>query len=271
MSLGLYAVNEWIIYASQILLLLGAVEIGFRVGKRHSARTDDRAQNQISTFQASSLGLLALLLGFTFSMAASRFELRRDLIVEEANAIGTTMLRAELLPEAARSEVGDLLAEYVHARVDFFDAGVDPTLIAAAERRSVEIQNRLWALATDVAREGVQPVNASLFMQALNETIDLQSTRKAALNYRVPEVIFLVLYIVSFFSFVMVGYGGGLGGKRNAAATTIMALLISSVILLIVDLDRPRRGLFTISQQSLLDLEAVEVGPRNGADFLQKE
>jgi len=115
----LFGLNEWLIVTIVIALFLSAIEIGFRLGRRGKAKGNEPTRSQVNVLQAASLGLLALLLGFTFSMALTRFDTRKQLVLDEANAIGTTFLRAQLLPDPARKEVSDLLRRYVDVGLSF--------------------------------------------------------------------------------------------------------------------------------------------------------
>lgn len=252
----LYTIDEWQIFVALVLMLIAINAIAFRFGVRYPDDEQEHGFSQVTSFQAASLGMLALLLGFTFSMAAGRFDERRDLVVQETNAIGTALLRAQLLPPPYADEAEDLLKQYVGARVAFQEAGIDENALSQSDQNSVDLQNALWALTADMTGSLPPTVTMSLFAQSLNDVIDLQATRKAALEHRVPEIVFFVLYIVAIFAFGLIGYGCGLAKKRNFVPTLVMIVLISVVIMLITDLDRPRRGLFQVSQQTFLDLEA---------------
>lgn len=252
----LYTVDELVIFIALVLILSGVNAMGFRFGVRYPDDEQEHGFSQVTSFQAASLGMLALLLGFTFSMAAGRFDQRRDLVVQETNAIGTALLRAQLLPAGYADQAQELLEQYVSARVAFQNAGIDEKALSQSDQKSIALQDALWSLTADMTATVQPTVTISLFVQSLNEVIDLQATRKAALEHRVPEIVFLVLYIVAIFAFSLIGYGCGLAKKRNFVPTLVMIVLISVVIILITDLDRPRRGLFQVSQQTFLDLEA---------------
>ena len=227
---------------------------GFRAGRRLFVTKDEPRKGQIGGIQGAVLGLLALLLGFTFSMAVGRYENRRDLVLKEANAIGTTYLRASFLPEAQATAVEGLLRSYVDVRLDFYSAGNDSNKIAAAEEETARLQRELWVQTVAAAKEAPSPITAT-FINALNETIDLDATRLNALRSRVPSAVWLLVLIVAGAGCFASGYGAGASGERTGFSGGMLPVLIAVVITLIADFDRPRQGLISVSQQPLLDLK----------------
>ena len=251
----LYNASEWLIFGVLLALLLLAVEIGFRTGHAVRDRLDDHAVSQIMAIQGTILGLLALLLAFTFSMAVDRYETRRALVVKEANAIGTAALRAQLLPEPARSDVAALLREYVGIRIELSEAGIDVNRFQAAMVASERLQQAFWVQAVAAVRGESQSLGPALLLASLNDVIDVHGERLAARENHVPEIVLRLELLVAIFAVGIVGYGSGAGGRRNPISTTVLALLLAAVALLIVDLDRPHRGLIQVSQQPLMDLQ----------------
>jgi hypothetical protein len=200
------------------------------------------------------LTLLALLLGFTYSMSAGRFEHRRQLVIEEANAIGTTYLRAKTLPEPRSSEIQELLRQYTALRVEVTSTKAPgPEKIREWDNRAKQLHGLLWVPAAALARESPTPV-VSIFLVTLNEMIDLHTKRLAAFRNRVPSSIYLVLFVVSTILLWLVGHYFGSQQKRVRILTTLLAVLVASVMWLILDLDQPVRGAIRASQQSLIDL-----------------
>ena len=234
-----------------------AIEAGYRIGLRNRA-AEESSRAQVSTIQASMLGILALLLGFTFSLSLQRFDSRSMAVVDEANAIGTAYLRAELLPNSVRGEVKKLLRQYLDLREQ---AGVI-ALDRQEERRALttqsgRIQNALWEYASHAAKEDANPVTTGLFIQALNELIDSFGRRDAALDRHVPELVLLLLYATFLMAGVILGYTSGIVGQRASVASYIMVALIVLLVFIIIDLDRPRRGLITVSHKSLTELRSA--------------
>jgi len=247
--------NLWLVLVIVSLLLLAAAELGFRCGLRLHETKDEARKGLIGGIQGAILGLLALLLGFSFAMSAGRYEKRRDMVLQEANAIGTTYLRASLLPESHQSVVEDLLRRYVDVRFAFYDAGEDKGRIAAAQEAAAKIQRELWNHAVAAGKQAPSPM-IPLFINALNETIDLDAVRLNALRTHVPGAVWLLVLGVAMCGCYASGYGAGSSGARSGFTDIALPLMIAVVITLIADLDRPRGGMIRISQQPMIDLKS---------------
>jgi hypothetical protein len=260
----LSSLDEGTMFVLLMVLFLGASEAGLRLGRRVSLGGGQaRDLQEMSTIQAAVLGLLALLLGFTFSMAASRFEARKELVRDEVNSIGTTYLRTQLLQEPYRSNTARLLRQYVDTRLELQEVGHVPQALAGVNVRTAHLQDQLWSEAVAAADRDPRSVPTGLFIQSLNDMIDMHGKQVAALRNRVPFPIFMLLCFVAVAAMAMTGYGCGLDRDRNFPLTLTMALVIASVIWLIVDLHRPSQGLITVDQQSLIELrESVRATPR---------
>ncbi|MGE5209327.1 MAG: hypothetical protein ACM3KL_08360 [Alphaproteobacteria bacterium] len=246
--------SEWRVILIISLLLLVLSEVGFRMAQlRHGEITDGR-KSQITGIQSAVLGLLALLLGFTFAMALGRYDSRRNLVLEEANAIGTTYLRASFLPEARKNAVQDLLRRYIDVRIPLYDRETSPAKLKALEEQSGKLQRELWEHLVVAARESPSPVTAT-FITSLNETIDLDASRLHALRSHVPGPAWLLVLFVSGVGCYVTGYAAGTAKARSGFATVLLPLLVAIVVTLISDLDAPRQGLIGITKQPLLDLK----------------
>lgn len=242
------ALPLWGLFIAILVLVLVSVECGYRLGK---CRQEREKEAPVNAMVASTLGLLAFILAFTFGLAAARFDARRQVLLDEANAIGTTFLRASMLPEG-RDEVRHLLRDYVDVRLNALLGGN----IGEGIRRSEDIQNQLWARAVTVAEKNSNSIVVGLFVQSLNQVIDLHAQRvQAGLRNRIPGAIWLVLFAVAALSLAAMGYHSGLAGSNRSLAVFAVAFTFSAVIGLIADLDRPREGALTISQQALIDLQ----------------
>ncbi|HQR39915.1 MAG TPA: hypothetical protein PLF26_16130 [Blastocatellia bacterium] len=254
MSESLRTLPIWTIFVVITILLLVSTEIGNRLGVFARNRAGAHKPADIGTLLGSVLGMLALLLGFTFAMAASRYEQRRELVVKDANAIGTAYLRSRLLPEPQRTEIATLFRSYTDAKLEIVDSMSDQARIEKLLEEIEQSQNRMWAAGSEVAATAQNPIYTNSFLQALNEVIDVHGERIAALRARIPASIFMVGLIVGLFAMLLTGYSAGLNESRNVVATTLACLLIALVMMLIVDLHRPHEGTISISQQSMLDL-----------------
>jgi hypothetical protein len=258
----LYGLNEWLIALAFLAILLLAGEGGFRLGRRIASRVEETTKSQITSLQGALLALFGLLLAFTFSMAVSRYDLRKQLVVEESTSIGTTYLRAQLLPEPYSTDISKLLRDYVDIRLEFFAVGADPERVAQVSAETEKVQDEIWYQAIAAAAVNPQAETVGWFLQSLNETIDIPTKRLAALQNRIPETVILLLFFGGILAVGAVGYGYGLGGHRNTFLMSAFSVLIVLVVLVIIDLDRPRRGLITVSQQSMLDLRESLGRPR---------
>ena len=223
------------------------------IGRWLAVNVIGKDAGDISTLEGAVFGLLALMIGFTFAMALSRFETRRDAVLNEANTIGTTALRARLLPEPHRTESLTLLQEYVKIRLDITRRPVSAAELKTATERSSTIQVALWqqAMATAAKDNGMVPTG--LFIQALNEMIDNQEKRLTALRNRVPNVVLLTLFALAAIGSGFAGYASGLETRDSRIPNFITVLVLSGVILLILDLDRPGTGFIEVSQQPMID------------------
>ena len=239
----------WVLLIGIILIVLLSGEVGFRVGRLRARRAHEM-ETPVGEMVAATLGLLAFILGFTFGLAATRYDTKRQLLVDEANAVGTTYLRAEMLPEG-RNDIRALLREYVDVRI----AAVVPGKLAEGIRRSEALQTRLWGLTVPIAVKHPNSIIVGLFVQSLNEVIDLHTKRlTAGVRNRIPFAIWAALYGISIFSFAAMGYHSGLTGTTRSLVIIAVALTFSVVIVLIADLDRSQEGVLRVSQQALSEL-----------------
>ncbi len=171
--------------------------------------------------------------------------------MSEANAIGTTYLRAAMLPEPMRTEVRNLLREYVDVRLN---AVQQPGQLAQSLSKSEELHERLWTQAVAATEKDRSPITG-LFVASLNEVIDLHAVRvMAGLQSRVPAVIWIVLYVLALLAIEMIGYYAGLANSRRSIAAIALIIGFSMVLYLIADLDRPGQGMLRVSQQSMIAL-----------------
>ena len=250
--IDLYGYSLLTIFLVGLAVILAVSELGWQLGMRN----EGRGGANISTLESGMLGLLALIIGFTFAMALSRFEARREAVLNEANAIGTTALRARLLPDPHRAETLKLLREYIQLRLNVIQSGQSLAELSVAVDRSNGIQEALWLQVKALIVKDSGMVPTGLFIQALNEMIDDQAKRLAALRNRVPNVVSLGLFGIAAVVAGFAGYASGRDTKRTRLPLYIMGLLVTTVILLILDLDRPSSGFITNNQQSMVDTAA---------------
>ena len=240
------------VFAAFAIFTLLCYEGGFRFGRWYQVRTPGEQEGPTSVLVGAVLALLAFLLAVTMGMASDRFDARRAIVLDEANSIGTTYLRAGYLPEPASSQIRELLREYVPLRI----VVTDTTNIADDVQRSREILAETWAIAEGIAKTTDKGDLMALFLDSLNQTIDLHETRVVAGLYaRVPETVVLLLVGGSALGLAMVGYSAGLTKRRGLLNAIVLVLALGAVIMIVIDLDRPRQGFIQVSQQPLIDLQ----------------
>ncbi len=240
------AIFEFALALVLILSMWIALELGRRIGIR--AKLGGTEVAQLGTMQGAILGMLALLLGLSFSGATSRFVDRQDVLVREANAISTAYLRADLLPPTHAESVRFHLRAYAAARLELFES--------ISEHRSVEINQRLATIQSSLWSAAVQGVNESpsltlIVIPPLNEVFDLLAVRNAATHRHLPALVLFLLFSSALAAMATVGYGLGLSKNRHRLAAAALCLLISVSLWTTIDLDFPRAGLIQISDAPL--------------------
>ena len=241
-------------------MLLGATGLGIWLGHR-VRHLSHHLKEPFGIMQGALLGLVGLLLAFGLSLAVSRYESRRANIVSEANAIGTTHLRAQTLPEPMRSRSLDLLVRYTRTAISLSDdvPGSDSTKAARASEARLERQ--LWALAAQAL--DAKPIASAprLYVESLNEMIDGETTRVVALSNRVPTAVLLLEVIGASVALGLLGAHLAIGG-RGVFGVLLASALIAFLLLVTADLDRPTRGLIQVPDSVLTDqLESMTQPP----------
>jgi hypothetical protein len=241
-----------VLFVVTCFVLLVMHEVGFRLRALAKDRDDKDWEKQVHETRNQIALLLSLLLGFAMSMALSRFDERKKLVIDEANAIGTAYLRATMQAEPIRSSAPALMREYVDSRIAIFGGDGDAHAKQSAAERSKQIQDELWNGVTAAAQQTQTPIVA-IYAQALNEMIDLDSERIAAVLNRIPTDIWMLLGLLSIMTSLVVGYGQR---HRSVLATFVPVLMVAIAVSLIADLDSPASGFIQVNQQSLRSLSA---------------
>ena len=235
------------------LTVLAAL-VGARVGRPLQTRLSEAGRFQLFGIQASLLGLLALLLGFSFGMGQTRYDARRRLVLDETNAIGMSRLRAEAVPDPAGAEIRTLLEAYVESRLAIVRARSDAGSYAAIAE-SERLQREVWSRAASLAKADPRSIPNGLLLQSLNDMINLHALRLGAARNHIPSTVLTALILVAFAAMAWVGASSGSTGRRGTVTTLILSALIAFVITMIVDLDQPRAGLIRVSQTPLIELQ----------------
>ena len=237
----------WLTFLAAAGLFIACWYLGFRLGQRRSTGDGEGAGEIVG----AALGLLAFILAFTFSMAEARYDARRGALLDEAVVLRDAYLRVGLVAPAQRDAVRGILRQYLDARIE----GVRTLDVATLDRRSKALHDELWTQAVAMGASDRSDVTV-MAIEGVNEVIDLHVRRAALLNARVPEIIWVALYGLSVLSMLLVGHHEGVKQDRQRFGMVILAVAFALVILLIDDLDRPTRGLLTVSQQPMMELRA---------------
>ncbi len=236
-----------------MLLLL---EVGRRIGIRRMAKDPEGVRAGVGAVEGAIFGLLGLLIAFTFSGATSRFDVRRQLIVEETNAIGTAYLRLDLLPAAAQPGLRDPFRRYLDSRLEVYRKLPDIEAAKAELARANQLQGEIWAQAVAACRTDAPPQATMLLLPALNQMIDITTTRTMAAQMHPPNVIFLMLAGLALVSALMAGYGTAGGKTRSWIHMLGLAAVMAITVYVILDIEYPRLGLIRVDafDQALVDL-----------------
>jgi hypothetical protein len=235
-----------------VLILL---EVGRRIGARRLASDSEGARAGTGAVEGAVFGLMGLLIAFTFSGAAARFDARRQLVTEEANNIGTAWLRLDLLPAGAQPALRESFRRYVDARIEVYQKLPDLEAAKAALGQANVLQGEIWTKAVAACREA--PSSAPmLLLPALNQMIDITTTRTMAAKLHQPLVIFVLLVGLTLISSLLAGYGMAAARTRSWVHMLGFAIVMAAAVYIILDLEYPRMGLIRIhdTDQVLVEL-----------------
>jgi len=252
MGYFMYTLPLWVIFCVILAVSLLAVELGFRFAQRLNRGEKGEGEGDAGGIVAALLGLLAFILAFSFSITTNRFDTRKQLVLDEANAISTTYLRTRLIPQPQGAAIKKLLEEYVDIRVQ---STVNISNIPETLIRSEEIHGLLWSQVESLVNENMDSEIRSLLIASLNEVIALHKSRKTvALIYRIPPFIWLSLHLLMIASMFGTGYQVGASRARRPVAIPLMIAAFALVILMIAAMDRPNEKMFAVSQQPLIEV-----------------
>jgi hypothetical protein len=251
-----YAIIGLLTVLGMFLGMLLLLEIGRRLGERQLAENPDTAKAGSGAVEGAVFGLMALLIAFTFSGAASRFDVRRALIVEEANDIGTAWLRLDLLPVTTQPPLREKFRDYVDARLAVYSKLPDVAAATIELNRAAALQNEIWKDAVAACRDSGSSPATMLLLPALNQMIDITTTRAIAARTHAPVIIYVMLGLLVLAGSLLAGYGMANGKARNWFHAFAFALIMSLAIYVILDFEFPRMGLIRINayDQVLVDV-----------------
>jgi hypothetical protein len=247
--------HPWLLFVLLLIGLVLVVEAGLRL--RHASLSmDGERQSLIESARDGLSVLLSLLLGFSLPMAQPHYEQRKQLVIDEANAIATVDQRAQMLPEPFRGKILELLRQYVDARIEFSKSDLDEGALRASITHAKHLQDEMWQQSVMLIQQNPNVVTP-IFVQALGGLADLIELRLAAEEKRIPRAIWLVLGLISVLTCFVVGYSMR---RRLLLAIFVLPLTVAIVLSLVSDLDSPRGGFIRAGQQSMerlqLDLKA---------------
>ena len=249
----------WVIFVVTIISVVLAVQAGFTLGRRVRQKSvEDEKESPAAAMAAAILTLAGFMLTFTFGISFDRLNDRKTLVRDEANAIRTAWLRSDFLPEPDRAEAKGLLRKYVDIRLDVVkaDEADDLDQEQKALRESNRIHRQIWDTAVKNARKDMNSDVAALYIESLNELINIQVLRVAiALHAQIPGVIWAVLYALVILGMMSIGYLAAIAGSTaGSRSVSLLAVSFSLAITLIAVLDRPQSDIIGISQEPLIDL-----------------
>jgi hypothetical protein len=236
-----YLIDHRLIALAMVASLLAASEIGYRLGLAREGAPDS-LRTLMSGTGAAMLGLLGLLLGFALSMAVARWDTRRDVIVDEANAIGTLSLRAGLLEEPHRERLRETLRAYSDARIALGGSRSRPDDLRAARRDSEALHGVIWSVVESANRPSTANATLAALIGSANELIDLHELRLASIENHLPPALFVLLLALGALSVGFLAWSFGASSHRGRVPMVLLALLIGALLLLIMDVNRPQRG-----------------------------
>jgi len=229
------------LFLGMVLLL----ELGRRLGRRRQGKDEEGGRAGLGAVEGAVFALMGLMIAFTFSGAAARFDSRRQLVVEEANAIGTAWLRVDLLPPAAQPELRDLFRRYLDTRLAVYQKLPDIQAALAEVGKANALQGEIWSRAVAASHQTSTPLAVQL-IPALNQMFDIATTRTMAAQMHPPAVIFYMLGVLALMCALLAGYAMAGGKSRSWIHMVGFALIMATTVYVILDLEFPRFGLIRI-------------------------
>ena len=245
----------WVFFFGTILVVMASAEAGVRLGQWSLQRVDHEKESSASGVSGAILGLTAFMLAFTFGIVAQRFDARKALVRDDADAVRTAWLRADLLPEPDRTESRRLIGRYLDVRLAFVQGrDAAPERVRSTRAETERIQRRLWEIARVNALRDLNSDIGALYVESLNTLYDVDAQRMAiGLQTRVPFGVWALLLALMVLGMVSIGYFTGIAGSRRSKAMPILAIAFAAVVLVIGKLDRPSEA--KVTQQPLIDLQ----------------
>ena len=246
----LYSLSSISIVLVLFSLLLLFNQLGYWLGQKYKNDDDGDIKALTNAVQTSTLGLLALLLGFTFSMSMQRYDQRNQAMIAETNEVQNLVLQVQLLPEQQQQQLLPMIKKYVEQRLELGQIDITRFDEREAYQAKVKvIQQSMWKTVAQIAQQ--TQLDMSAVSKQLQLVFETYNKRNALLMMHVPEVVIYLLFTVFVSAFCILGYSSGLAAKRIIIPTTMVMFLITMIVFIIIDLDRPKRGLIKVNQDSM--------------------
>jgi hypothetical protein len=236
--------------------ILACMRLGWRIGRKRLQSLGEDSQVGLGAIDGAVFGLMGLLIAFTFTGAASRFDARRSLITEQTNAIGTAWLRLDLLAEPEREKARDGFRRYVDTQMEIVHIAGDPEAVREGVSRLSAIQQEIWTTLMHAVRNDKSLPLAQTVLPPANEMFDLSTSRLMAARQHPPLAVFIMLTVLVLVSGLLAGYGMAKSERQSTPHLFGFAAIMSLSVYLILDIEYPRLGLVRIDSfdQSLIDL-----------------
>lgn len=238
--------------------MLASMEIGRWLGRRRAQRGGEIADAGVGTLDGAVYALFGLIIAFIFSGATARFDHRRELITQEANAIGTAYLRVDLLPADSQATLRPLFRRYVESRIATYRAAGDAAAWIAEYQRDLQLQNDIWKAAVAGGQRSSNPAVLSLVIPALNEMIDITTTRLAATRVHPHPAIYAMLLVLGVVTSLLAGMSMAAAARRPWLHIMAFALIISATVYVVLDIEFPRLGFIRVDAADQLLVELLQ-------------
>ena len=236
----------WLYCVALFACILLMHDLGRTLGARRRVRDLEGSRLGLGPVESATFGLLGLLIAFTFSGAAARFDARRHLVTEEANLIGTAWLRVDLLPESQQAAIRDRFRDYLDARLAIYDRLPDLEASRAALERSKMLQEAIWSESVAATRDGGASFGTNLLLSGLNSMIDITTTRTMATRIHPPSIVYGLLFAAAMLAGLLAGYNSAGGTTRAWLHALGLASIVSIALYAIIDLEHPRYGMVRV-------------------------
>ena len=249
----------WMVLLGSVISMVAFIEVGIKLGSNIKGKPIKAQTAQVRAIMGASLGLLAFMLAFSFSMAQRHFEVRTQSFMLEVTAISSAYRGADLIDDSARPVARGLLQQFVAIRLEMMQlsGSNDMSKVFELIKDSNRLHDSLWSLAESSMEDPENSESSGIFSQSVLAMINAQDARlQAVLFNRISPVIWITLYIMALLSMIVMGYQAGLTGARSGIATWSLAVTFSVVMALVMDLDRPNQSLFSLNQQLMVDLHS---------------